>query len=235
MQQSLCKISSVDSSQLFSGFKCMGNTDTVFTYRKKWHEESTKTVENLHRAIQGILLPDCFQEIGIRSPTQSTFKLDVIKKQEIGYLDGFLNLDHCSELDLTKKRKKDDHTVGRNTAVSGLTNISPLSTSSAGTTWLAIATRTLNNSQRNASTVITTVSQTHLDSLELENQMNKCTINDMNQQLADLKKLITSLTELQKKATDELSKWKEWQDTISKQMATMLQVHNNRMAYDKEK
>ena len=85
----------------------MGNTDTVvFTYYRKCHEEALKTVNRLCCAIQSILLPTSFDEPGFGSTLQPTFGLEAIQKQESDYLDGFLNLDHCSKLDLSKKAKK---------------------------------------------------------------------------------------------------------------------------------
>ena len=44
-------------------------------------------------------------------------------------------MQHYSEIELTKKRKMDDDTVSTQTAVSGLTNVSPLSCASVGTAW----------------------------------------------------------------------------------------------------
>ena len=64
-----------------------------------------------------------------------TPELEAMQKQENDYLDGFLNLQHCSEIELTKNRKMDDETVGTQTAVSGLTNVSPQSRASMGTAW----------------------------------------------------------------------------------------------------
>ena len=56
-------------------------------------------------------------------------------KQENEYLDGFLNLQHYSEIELTKKRKMDDDTIGARTAVSGLTNVGPQSNASKSNIW----------------------------------------------------------------------------------------------------
>ena len=58
-----------------------------------------------------------------------------MQKQENEYLDGFLNLEHYSELELNKKQKMNDDTVGVKKTVSGLTNVSPQSQNSTVNTW----------------------------------------------------------------------------------------------------
>ena len=121
----------------------MGNTGTVvFTYHKKHHAEATTTVNIFWQAIQGILLASRFVKLGMGNSTQHSPKFEAVQKQEIDYLNRFLYLDHCSNLDINRKQKKDDDTVGGHTAMSGLTIFSPQLYISATTTWSAITART---------------------------------------------------------------------------------------------
>ena len=143
MQQAICIIPSSDGNPLFTGVECMGDTDTVvFTYHKKRHDEAVTTVNKFWRAIQGILLATSFEELGMSPSTAHSPELEAIQKQKSDYLDGFLNLEHCSNLDINRKHKKYDDTVGGHTALSGLTNVSPQSHNSATTTWSAVTAKT---------------------------------------------------------------------------------------------
>ena len=57
----------------------------------------------------------------------------------------------------------------------------------------------------------------------------------MNKELLELKNSLTTLTASQKKTTYKLTKQNEWQDTITKQMAIMLQCHNESVSLGKQK
>ena len=101
MQQAICIIPSSDGNPLFTGVECMGDTNTVvFTYHKKRHADTATTVNKFRRAIQGILLANSFEELGMSPSTAHSPKLEAVQKQESNYLDGFLNLDHYSDLDI---------------------------------------------------------------------------------------------------------------------------------------
>ena len=141
MQQAIFMIPSSEGGQLFTGVECMGSTDTVvFTYHRRHHKEAITTVNKFGQALQSILLPASYNELGLSSHTQHPSVLEAIQS-ESDYLDGFLNLEHCSDMDINKKRKKDDNTVGAHTAISGLTNVSPQSQDTT-TPWPELPTRT---------------------------------------------------------------------------------------------
>ena len=114
----------------------MGKTDTVvFTLHKKYNQEARKTIGVLHKVLQGIIDEQSYSKLDPGLTPRQTPELEAMHKQENDYLDGFLNLQHYSEIELTKKRKMDDDTIGARTAVSGLTNVSPQSNASTSNIW----------------------------------------------------------------------------------------------------
>ena len=126
LQQALCAISSVNRDLLFTGVEKMGRTDTsLFTTHKKNLQEGTRTLQVLPRVLQQVLTPESYKNFGLGNLPQPKPEYVAMQHQENKYLDGLLNLEHCTEIDINKKRKKDDETVGANTAVSGITNVSP--------------------------------------------------------------------------------------------------------------
>ena len=62
--------------------------------------------------MQGILDNQSFRVLVPGLTLQPTLELEALQKQENDYLDGFLNLQHYSEIYLTKKRKMDNDTAG---------------------------------------------------------------------------------------------------------------------------
>ena len=117
----------------------MGNTDTsLITLHKKKLREGTRTLQVLPRVLQSMLSQECYKALGFGNPLQPEPEFVAMQKQENEYLDGLLNLEHGTEIDINKKRKKDDKTVGAHTAMLGLANVSPLTQASTGTgAWLA--------------------------------------------------------------------------------------------------
>ena len=137
LQQAICMIPGSDGKRLFTGVECMGNTATVvFTHHKKFNKISRKIVSILHKVLQDILDDRSYGTLvpGL-SPSPTPKLVEAMQQQENDYLDGYLNLNHYSKIELSKKRKMDDDTVGARTAVSGLTNVSPQSNLSTGTAW----------------------------------------------------------------------------------------------------
>ena len=199
----------------------MGSTDTVvFTYHRRHHKEVITTVNKCGRALQGILLPASYNKLGLSSHTQHPSKLEAIQS-ESDYLDGFLNLEHCSDMDINKKRKKDDDTVGGHTAILGLTNVSPQSHNTT-TPWPALPFRT-----RDCSPIKKCsdkeAHQTRLSTLESANRKNKQIIEEMTQKLSQMKSSIASLVNTQKHTTDKLTKQKKWQIDVSSQLSKVAQ------------
>ena len=88
----------------------------------------------LSRVLQELLTKASFTSLGIGNPPQHKPEYVAMLQQENSYLDSLL--DHCTEIDINKKQKKEDETVGAHTAVPGLTNISPqMNTTSSTNAW----------------------------------------------------------------------------------------------------
>ena len=120
LHQAICLISNKEGQQLFTGVERMDRTNTsLITLHKKNLKEGTQTLQVLPKVLQGLLSLECFETLGLGNPPQSEPELIAMQKQENKYLDRLLNLKYCTEIDITKKRKKDDETVGANTAVQG--------------------------------------------------------------------------------------------------------------------
>ena len=136
LQQAICTIPGSDGNKLFTGIKCMGNTETVvFTHHKRYNNEARKTVSVIHKVLQDISNEQSFSILVPGLSPRPNPELEAMQKQDNDYLDRYLNLQHYLEIELTKKKKMNDDTVGTQTAVSGLTNVSPQSRTSVGNVW----------------------------------------------------------------------------------------------------
>ena len=138
-------------------------------------------------------------------PSQPEQELAAKQKQENKYIDSLLNLEHCTEIDITKKRKKDDETVGAHTAVSGLINVSPQTQNSTGTgAWSTPLQVDVVSQSPTSSNVPSTLTLTHpeVTRLEQESKRQKQNISDME---AQIKSLQHSVQELVDYKTQELS------------------------------
>ena len=140
---------------------------------------------------------------------------------------GFLNLDHYTDLDINRKQKKDNDTVGGHTAMSGLTNVSSQLHNSATTTWSAITARTKDRPHTNIQQE-EAPHRSRMISLESSNKENKKKIDDMTQKISQLQSSIATLTASQKKTSEEINRQKKWQDTVSGQLSNLGQCQKNR-------
>ena len=123
--------------------------------------------------------------LGLGNPPQPEPEYVAMQQQENEYLDGLLNLEYCTEIDINKKRKKDNKKVGVNTAVLGLTNVSPQTLNTAGTgAWTTPMDMDIDNVEPSATHVTSTLTTTHPDVawLEQEATQQKLMINHMEQQ-----------------------------------------------------
>ena len=108
---------------MFTRVEQMGMTDTsLITLHKSNLYEGTGTLQVLPKVLQNMLEPECYEKLGLGNPPQPEMELVAMQKQEKEYLDSMLNLEHCTAINITKKIKKDEKTVGPHTAVSGLTS-----------------------------------------------------------------------------------------------------------------
>ena len=106
LQQAMRAISSVNGDPLFTGVEKMGGTDTsLFTLHKNNLREGTRTLRVLPRVLQQVLTLDSYNSLGLGNPPQPEPKYIAMQQQENEYLDVLLNLEHCSEIDINKKRK----------------------------------------------------------------------------------------------------------------------------------
>ena len=156
-------------------------------------------------------------------------------QQENDYLDGLLNLGHCTEIDINKKRKKDDETIGAHTAVSGLTNVSPQTQTTTGSgVWTTPTTMDIDNEDPDskpmdidikkkepaATQVTSTLTTTHLDVARLENeaQQQKQTIVHMEKQIQTLQQSVQELVQYKAQEETNKEKFTEWQQTMTQQL-----------------
>ena len=219
LQQAICMLPSSDGKRLFTGVECMGNTATVvFTYHKKYIKEARKTVSVLHKVLQDVLDDQSYGRMVPGLSPKSTPEFDAMRQQENDYLDGFLNLHHYSEIDLTKKRKMDDDTVGARTAVSGLTNVSPQSNRSTGTAWA----KKRNVQQQPASAESApmdykTADTEKVEELVQESQHHKREIKNMGEELRRMQETLKQLAATQNAQEEANLRRERWATKLSAQ------------------
>ena len=117
-------------------------------------------------------------------------------QQENSYLDSLLN--HCTEIGIYKKQKKDNETVGAHTAVSGSTNVSPQTNTTSGTNaWDLPMNMDIDDEEPEVTHVTSTLTTTHpnVSRLEQETKQQQQTIVNMEQQIQSLKRSIQELVE----------------------------------------
>ena len=232
LQQAICMIPSSDGKRLFTGVECMGNTATVvFTYHKRYIKEARKTVSILHKVLQDVLDKQSYAGLVPGLSPRPTPELEALRQQESDYLDGFLNLHHYSEIDLTKKRKMDDDTVGARTAVSGLTNVSPQSNPSNGTAWTK--KRHVQQQASQADSVCMDYKTADAEKMEdfvKESQRHKQEIEKMGNELKRMQEALKQLTATQS-AQEEANKRRErWETTLSAQFEAERQERRDNAA-----
>ena len=150
-----------------------------------------------------------------------TPELEAMQKQENDYLDGYLNLQHYSEIELIKKRKMDDDMVGTQTTVSSLTNVSPKSRASMGTAW----TKKCNTQKRLETEVqdvapmdFKTAETERMDDFVRESQQHKKNMERMGNELPKLNGDIATLTASQEAQKDTDRKREKWEHKMDTQM-----------------
>ena len=177
----------------------MGTTDTsLITVHKKNWREGTRTLQVLPRVLQRMLSQECYEDLGVGNPPQSESELTAMQKQENEYLDGLLNLEHCTEIDISKKREKDDETIGAQTAMSGLTNVSPQTQASTGTgAWAAPLQVDIVSQSPTTTNVSSTLTTTHpeVNRLEQERKFQQQTISKMEAQIQSLQRSVQELVD----------------------------------------
>ena len=191
----------------------MGNTETVvFTFHKKHNEEARKTVYVLHKVLQGILEETSYNAMGTHLSPTPTPELEAMQQQENNYLDGILNLHHYSEIDLTKKRKMDDDTVGARTAVSGLTNVSPQSHTTTGNAWTSrnVQRKTAATKQEMEPMDYKTAEAERMKKLEQENQRQKSELVAMENKMQQLQESVETLFTTKAATKHENARRAQW-------------------------
>ena len=222
LQQTLFSLSAAGGGYVFTDVEQMGKTDTsLFTTHKKNLSAAKRTLHSLPQVLRQVLTPESFDSLGLGNPPQHEPEYVAMVQQEKDYLDGLLNLGHCTEIDINKKRKKDDETIGAHTAVSGLTNVSPQMQTTTGTgAWVTPPTLNIdndnpastpmnmdiNNAEPAATQVTSTLTTTHPDVAKLENEtkQQKRTIVHMEKQIQSLQQSVQEL--VQYRAQEETHK-----------------------------
>ena len=144
-----------------------------------------------------------------------------MQKQENDYLDEFLNLQHYSEIELTKKRNMDDDTVGTQTAVYGLTNVSPQSRASMGTAWTKwrYAQKSPKpGEQDHVPMAFETAKTERMDDLMKESQENKKEMERLGNELRKLKDDMAAMTVSQEAQKETNRKQESWQQQMDQQI-----------------
>ena len=148
-------------------------------------------------------------------------------QQENSYLDSLLN--HCTEINIYKKQKKDNETVGAHTAVLGLTNVSPqTNTTSSTNTWDLPMNMDFDDEEPAVTHVTSTLTTTHpnVSHLEQETKQQRQTIVHMEQQIQSLKRSVQELVKYKVQDKTEKQKFNEWQEGLDKQILAVR--HNAR-------
>ena len=84
----------------------MGKTDTsLFTLHKKNTADGKQTLQSLPKVLQRMLEKDSYNALQIGNPQQLEPDLLEMRKQDHEYLDGILNLEHHTKIDITKRGK----------------------------------------------------------------------------------------------------------------------------------
>ena len=235
LQQALCALTATRGGSLFTGVERMGKTDmSLFTTHKANLTEAKRTLQSLPRVIQRVLTKESYERLSLGNPPQHEPEYEAMIRQESDYLDGLLNLEHCTEIDITKKRKKDDETVGAHTAVLGLTNVSPQSQTTAGTgAWtnpLRLDTgdttpmhMDINDGGPNTTHVTSTLTSMHPDvaRLESESKQQQQLISNMEQQIQHLEQSVQELVQYRSKEEENEVRFNKWQQQLKEQMITV--------------
>ena len=218
LQQAICTIPGSEGRRLFTGVECMGNTATVvFTCHKKLIKEAKKTVSILHRVLQDILDEQSYGALVPGLSPKPTPEFEAMQKQENDYLDGYLNLNHYTEIELSKKRKMDDDTVGARTAMSGLTNVSPQSNQSTGTAWTK--RRSVQQSQQPVDEPMDcdNAEPARIDDLAKESRQQKSEIENMSKELKQLQDNLKQLMATQHSQQEVNQRREQWETNLSAQ------------------
>ena len=225
LQQALCAITATNDTPLFTGVERMGKTDTsLFTTNKRNLVEAKRTLHSLPQVLSRILTEDSYRALGLGLAPQQEPEYMAMIQQESDYLDGLLNLKHCTEIDITRKRKKDDETVGAQTAVSGLTNVSPQTRTTAGSSaWTTPIDMDIDDDEPAATQVTSTLTTTHPDIAKLEKETNqqKVTINNMEKQIRNLQQSVQELVQYKNQEEESKAKFSEWQQQMRNQLNTV--------------
>ena len=235
LQQALCALTATRGGSLFTGVERMGKTDTsLFTTHKANLTEAKRTLQSLPQVIQRILTKESYERLSLGSPPQHEPEYEAMIRQESDYLNGLLNLEHCTEIDITKKRKKDDETVGAHTAMSGLTNVSPQTQTTAGTgAWInplrpdtgdtSPMHMDIDEEGPNTTQVTSTLTSTHPDvaRLESESRQQQQLISSMGRQIQHLKQSVQELVQYRTREEENKVNFDEWQKQLKDQVSSV--------------
>ena len=225
LQQALCAINATSDTPLFTGVERMGKTDTsLFTAHKRNLAEAKRTLHSLPQVLSRILSEDSYRALGLGLAPQQDPEYMAMIQQESNYLDGLLNLKHCTEIDITRKRKKDDETVGAHTAMSGLTNVSPQTRTTAGSSaWMTPINMDIDDEEPAVTQVTSTLTSTHPDiaKLEKETKQQKVTIDNMEKQIRNLQQSVQELVQYKNQEEESKAKFSEWQQQLTTQLGTV--------------
>ena len=225
LQQALCAINATSDTPLFTGVERMGKTDTsLFTAHKRNLAEAKRTLHSLPQVLSRILSEDSYRALGLGLAPQQEPEYMAMFQQESDYLDGLLNLKHCTEIDITRKRKKDDKTVGAHTAMSGLTNVSPQTRTTAGSSaWMTPINMDIDDEEPAVTQVTSTLTSTHPDiaKLEKETKQQKVTIDNMEKQIQNLQQSVQELVQYKNQEEESKAKFSEWQQQLTTQLGTV--------------
>ena len=225
LQQTMCALTASSGEPLFTGVERMGKTDTsLFTTHKKNLGEAKRTLHSLPQVLRRVLTKESMDALGMGDPPQQESEYAAMLQQENEYLDGLLNLKHCTEIDIHKKRKKDDETIGAHTAVSGLTNVSPQTNTTVGSgAWSTPLNMDIDNDEPAATQVTSTLTSTHPDVVRLENEtkQQQQTIVTMEKQIHTLQQSVQELVQYKEQEETYKERFNEWQHKLTKQLSSV--------------
>ena len=85
----------------------MGMTDTsLITLHNRDLQEGTGTLQVLPNVLKSMFTPESYKSLGLGNLPQPELEFVAMQKQENEYLGGLLNLEHCTEIDINRKKKR---------------------------------------------------------------------------------------------------------------------------------
>ena len=114
--------------------------------------------------------------------------------------------------------------MGAHTAVSGLTNVSPQTQTTTGSSaWMTPLNMDIDDEEPAVTQVTSTLTTTHPDvaKLEKETKQQKVTIDNMEKQIQNLQQSVQELVQYKHQEEESKAKFNEWQQRLTTQLGVV--------------